>query len=213
MKKEKPITLAMDADGDLAATAKGLEYRPLEVDCLRSVRITGGQEPIDFLRPNLEGDCRLAGSRDHLFHGKWFKAETRKTIDPESMKSSRCQDGCIRQVILGNLGKASADVAANFLPFSVGIANRQLAASARTAGGDDLGLGNVFANDEDVAGILSREVTCEGKPVRHLGRKVLGAVNGEVRPLFQESYLQLLGKQTFATLLLERPLEALVPRG
>ena len=39
----------MDADGDLAATAKGLEDRPLEVDCLRSVRITGGQEPIDFL--------------------------------------------------------------------------------------------------------------------------------------------------------------------
>ena len=184
----------MDADGDLTTSAKGFEDRPLEVDCLGRGRITGRQEPIDFLRPNLEGDCRLTRSRDHLFHGKWFKTETRKTIDPESMKSSRCQDGCIRQVILGNLGKASADVAANFLPFSVGIADRQLTASARTAGGDDLGLDEVFANDKDVAGILAGQIACEGKTVRHLCREVLGTMNGEVRPFFKEGYLQLLGK-------------------
>ena len=82
MKKEKPITLAMDADGDLAASAKGFEDRPLEVDCLGRGRSTGRQEPIDFLRPDLEGDCRLTGSRDHVLHGKGFKTKTRKTINP-----------------------------------------------------------------------------------------------------------------------------------
>ena len=114
--------------------------------------------------------------------------------------------------------EAGLHVAAQDIAFEVrpGAAHQRLTpqrGSADGGPGRQVGEAHAAAADEDVAHILTREEGAEGEVGGQDRLEVLGGVDGAVDPTLLKCGLDLLGKETLAADLGQRPVEDLVAGG
>ena len=172
-----------------------------------------GADPLGVRAASLERDGGLADGGHHVFATEGVESDALPSPDTEAAQPGGGEHGGVGDVVLADLAQAGVHVAPNLGVFRVGEQHRELQTAARAAGGDERGRLDPVAQDEDVARVLARQVTGHGQPGGQFARQVLAAVDGDVGLAAQQGLLEFFGEQTFATLLFERPLDALVAGG
>ena len=92
----------------------------------------------------------------------------------------------------------------------MGEALAELRPPTRAARRNQCGLGTVLLTDEAIVGARAGEIARHSQTLRGRGGHIFGAVDGEIRPAFEERFFKLFGEETDAPPFFKGPLEALI---
>ena len=211
---ERLVAGDVNADGELAAAAEGVEGNALgsdgeaglgvieEGEGFEEERVAGG---VGVGRAGMargagfERKSALAGCRADLLGGE---AGVDRLGAAETVETGGGEDEGVT-LALGEFAQAGVDVAANLDEADVGAEGEELSAAARAGGADRAVVGQgvqapVGLADPDVAGVDAGRDGGQGELRGEGGGEILEGVNSEVDATFGEGLLDLLDEDAFA---------------
>jgi len=192
---------AVDADGNLAASAEGAEGGALGGDGEAGVGVV---EEVDrfagggVVGANFDGEGALSGGGAEVVG---VEALADPLGSAEAVEAAGREDDGLG-LPFAKLAETGVDVAAKFDVFEIGAEGAELRLAARTAA-TDFGFGGkleergVFDGDEGVAGIGALGNGGDGEVGREFGGQVFEAVDGEIDAAFDEGLFDLFGEHAF----------------